>query len=135
MQIGGSDQWGNLTSGSDLIRKVVGNQAKVFGVTSPLITNSDGSKFGKSEGKNIWLDPDKTDSYTFYQYWINVSDNDVIDFMKRLSFKTVSEIMEFADITEKEPHLRYAQKALAEELTALVYGLDGVASEIGRAHV
>jgi len=128
MQIGGSDQWGNLTSGSDLIRKVVGNQAKVFGVTSPLITNSDGSKFGKSEGKNIWLDPDKTDSYTFYQYWINVSDNDVIDFMKRLSFKTVSEIMEFADITEKEPHLRYAQKALAEELTALVYGLDGVES-------
>lgn len=128
MQIGGSDQWGNLTSGSDLIRKVAGNQAKVFGVTSPLITNSDGSKFGKSEGKNIWLDPEKTDAYTFYQYWINVSDNDVIDFMKRLSFKTVSEIMEFADITEKEPHLRYAQKALAEELTALVYGLDGVAS-------
>lgn len=128
MQIGGSDQWGNLTSGSDLIRKVAGNQAKVFGVTSPLITNSDGSKFGKSEGKNIWLDPEKTDSYTFYQYWINVSDNDVIDFMKRLSFKTVSEIMEFADITEKEPHLRYAQKALAEELTALVYGLDGVES-------
>lgn len=128
MQIGGSDQWGNLTSGSELIRKVVGNQAKVFGVTSPLITNSDGSKFGKSEGKNIWLDPDKTDAYTFYQYWINVSDNDVIDFMKRLSFKTVDEIMEFADITEKEPHLRYAQKALAEELTALVYGLDGVES-------
>lgn len=128
MQIGGSDQWGNLTSGSELIRKVVGNQAKVFGVTSPLITNSDGSKFGKSEGKNIWLDPDKTDAYTFYQYWINVSDNDVIDFMKRLSFKTVDEIMEFADITEKEPHLRYAQKALAEELTELVYGLDGVES-------
>jgi tyrosyl-tRNA synthetase len=128
MQIGGSDQWGNLTSGSELIRKVVGNQAKVFGVTSPLITNSDGSKFGKSEGKNIWLDPQKTDSYSFYQYWINVSDNDIIDFMKRLSFITVDEILEFAKITEKDPHLRLAQKALAEELTELVYGLDGVVS-------
>jgi tyrosyl-tRNA synthetase len=128
MQIGGSDQWGNLTSGSELIRKVVGNQAKVFGVTSPLITNSDGSKFGKSEGRNIWLDPQKTDSYSFYQYWINVSDNDIIDFMKRLSFITVDEILEFAKITEKDPHLRLAQKALAEELTELVYGLDGVVS-------
>jgi tyrosyl-tRNA synthetase len=128
MQIGGSDQWGNLTSGSELIRKVVGNQAKVFGVTSPLITNSDGSKFGKSEGRNIWLDPQKTDSYSFYQYWINVSDNDIIDFMKRLSFITVDEILEFANITEKDPHLRLAQKALAEELTELVYGLDGVVS-------
>jgi tyrosyl-tRNA synthetase len=128
MQIGGSDQWGNLTSGSELIRKVEGNQAKVFGVTSPLITNSDGSKFGKSEGKNIWLDSQKTDSYSFYQYWINVSDNDIIDFMKRLSFITVDEILEFANITEKDPHLRLAQKALAEELTELVYGLDGVVS-------
>jgi tyrosyl-tRNA synthetase len=128
MQIGGSDQWGNLTSGSELIRKVVGNQAKVFGVTSPLITNSDGSKFGKSEGKNIWLDPQKTDSYSFYQYWINVSDSDIIDFMKRLSFKSVNEIMDFAQITASEPHLRLAQKALAEELTELVFGVEGVVS-------
>ena len=128
MQIGGSDQWGNLTSGSELIRKVVGNQAKVFGVTSPLITNSDGSKFGKSEGKNIWLDPQKTDSYSFYQYWINVSDSDIIDFMKRLSFKTVGEIMEFEQITARDPHLRLAQKALAEELTELVFGDEGVVS-------
>lgn len=128
MQIGGSDQWGNLTSGSELIRKVEGSEAKVFGVTSPLITNSDGSKFGKSEGKNIWLDPSKTDSYTFYQYWINVSDNDIIDFMKRLSFKTPSEIMSFSELTEKQPHLRLAQKALAEELTILVFGEEGLSS-------
>ncbi len=128
MQIGGSDQWGNLTSGSELIRKVEGSEAKVFGVTSPLITNSDGSKFGKSEGKNIWLDPSKTDSYTFYQYWINVSDNDIIDFMKRLSFKTPSEIMSFSEVTEKQPHLRLAQKALAEELTILVFGEEGLSS-------
>jgi tyrosyl-tRNA synthetase len=130
MQIGGSDQWGNLTSGSELIRKVVGNQAKVFGVTSPLITNSDGSKFGKSEGKNIWLDPQKTDSYQFYQYWINVSDNDIIDFMKRLSFKTVDEIMSLSLAMETQAHLRLPQKALAEELTELVFGKDGLSSAL-----
>ncbi|PKM64998.1 MAG: tyrosine--tRNA ligase [Firmicutes bacterium HGW-Firmicutes-19] len=130
MQIGGSDQWGNLTSGSELIRKVVGNQAKVFGVTSPLITNSDGSKFGKSEGKNIWLDRQKTDSYQFYQYWINVSDNDIIDFMKRLSFKTVDEIMSLSLAMETQAHLRLPQKALAEELTELVFGKDGLSSAL-----
>ena len=128
MQIGGSDQWGNLTSGSELIRKVVGSQAKVFGVTSPLITNSDGSKFGKSEGKNIWLDPLKTDSYQFYQYWVNVSDNDIIDFMKRLSFLSVEEIMQWEKATLENPHLRGAQKALAEELTELVFNQEGLIS-------
>jgi tyrosyl-tRNA synthetase len=128
MQIGGSDQWGNLTSGSELIRKVAGNQAKVFGVTSPLITNSDGSKFGKSEGRNIWLDPQKTDSYQFYQYWVNVSDNDIIDFMKRLSFLSVDEILIWEKVTLESPHLRGAQKALAEELTELVFGQEGLIS-------
>jgi tyrosyl-tRNA synthetase len=130
MQIGGSDQWGNLTSGSELIRKVIGNHAKVFGVTSPLITNSDGSKFGKSEGKNIWLDPQKTDAYQFYQYWINVSDNDIIDFMKRLSFKSVDEIMSFSSSMENQAHLRLPQKALAEELTDLVFGKEGLMSAL-----
>lgn len=128
MQIGGSDQWGNLTSGSELIRKVVGSQAKVFGVTSPLITNSDGSKFGKSEGKNIWLDPTKTDSYEFYQYWVNVSDSDIIDFLKRLSFLSVEEIMTWEKVTLESPHLRGAQKALAEELTELVFNPEGLIS-------
>jgi tyrosyl-tRNA synthetase len=130
MQIGGSDQWGNLTSGSELIRKVIGNHAKVFGVTSPLITNSDGSKFGKSEGKNIWLDPQKTDAYQFYQYWINVSDNDIIDFMKRLSFKSVDEIMSLSLSMENQAHLRLPQKALAEELTDLVFGKEGLMSAL-----
>jgi tyrosyl-tRNA synthetase len=130
MQIGGSDQWGNLTSGSELIRKVIGNHAKVFGVTSPLITNSDGSKFGKSEGKNIWLDPQKTDAYQFYQYWINVSDNDIIDFMKRLSFKSVDEIMSFSSSMKNQAHLRLPQKALAEELTELVFGKEGLMSAL-----
>jgi len=125
MQIGGSDQWGNLTSGTELIRKKMGDQSKVFGVTSPLITNSDGSKFGKSEGANIWLDPKRTDAYHFYQYWLNVADADIIDFMKRLSFCTVEEIERFALSVASEPHLRKAQKALAEELTKLVHGDEG----------
>lgn len=86
VQFGGSDQWGNLVSGSDLIRKIEGEKAKVFGITSPLITKSDGSKFGKSEGANVWLDPTKTSAYEFYQFWINVADDDVINFLKKLTF-------------------------------------------------
>ncbi len=127
LQIGGSDQWGNLTSGTELIRKTVEN-AKVFGVTSPLITNSDGSKFGKSEGKNIWLSAEKTSAYAFYQYWLNVSDSDVIDFMKRLSMKSPEEILSFEAGFKNEGHLRAAQKALAIELTSLVHGEEALAS-------
>ena len=127
LQIGGSDQWGNLTSGTELIRKTVEN-AKVFGVTSPLITNSDGSKFGKSEGKNIWLSAEKTSAYAFYQYWLNVSDSDVIDFMKRLSMKNPEEILSFEAGVKNEGHLRAAQKALAIELTSLVHGEEALAS-------
>lgn len=128
MQIGGSDQWGNLLSGSELIRKVLGDKVKVFGVTSPLITKSDGSKFGKSEGKNIWLDAEKTDSYTFYQFWINVSDADIIDYIKRLSFMSVEEIEKLIVKTAQAPHLRQAQKTLAAELTELVFGKEALES-------
>lgn len=128
VQIGGSDQWGNLLSGVDLIRKV--KAKSVFGVTSPLITKSDGSKFGKSEGKNVWLDPEKTDSYTFYQFWINVADEDVIDFTKRLSMKPVDEIKEIERIHFEAPEKRYAQKELAKELTLLVYKEEGLNSAI-----
>lgn len=128
VQIGGSDQWGNLLSGVDLIRKV--KAKSVFGVTSPLITKSDGSKFGKSEGKNVWLDPEKTDSYTFYQFWINVADEDVIDFTKRLSMKPVDQIKEIERIHFEAPEKRYAQKELAKELTLLVYKEEGLNSAI-----
>jgi len=127
LQIGGSDQWGNLTSGTELIRKSVEN-SKVFGVTSPLITNSDGSKFGKSEGKNIWLDETKTSPYHFYQYWMNVADTDVIDFMKRLSMKNPDQIQAYEAGVQTEGHLRLAQKALAEELTLLVHSAHGLES-------
>jgi tyrosyl-tRNA synthetase len=122
VQFGGSDQWGNIVSGSDLIKKVKGEGAKVYGITSPLITKSDGSKFGKSEGGNIWLDKTKTSPYSFYQFWLNVADEDVIPFLKKLTFKSVEEIAELERSVKEEPHLRKAQKALAAELTELVHG-------------
>lgn len=126
LQIGGSDQWGNLTSGMELIRKIKGDQAKVYGITSSLITKSDGTKFGKSEGKNVWLDPARTSAYEFYQFWINVADADIIDYLKRLSFKSREEIEELEQSLRNEPHLRLAQKALADELTVLVHGEEGL---------
>lgn len=126
MQVGGSDQWGNLTSGIELIRKVKGSDAKVYGLTQPLITKADGSKFGKSEGKNIWLDATKTHPYVFYQYFINVSDEDVINFIKRLSFKPIDEIVEIESQHQAAPHLRIAQKLLASELTEIVFGKEAL---------
>lgn len=134
LQIGGSDQWGNLTSGTELIRKTI-NDAKVYGVTSPLITNSDGSKFGKSEGRNIWLAAHRTSPYAFYQYWLNVADADVIDFMKRLSLKSPEAILAYEAGLKEAPHLRSAQKALAEELTILVHGQAGYESALRTTEV
>lgn len=127
VQIGGSDQWGNLTSGMELIRKIIGDDAKVWGITSPLITKSDGSKFGKSEGKNIWLDPARTNAYEFYQFWLNTPDSDIIDYLKRLSLRTPEEIMSLEASLNEAPEKREAQKALAEELTEMVHGKDGLA--------
>ncbi|MGL5977589.1 MAG: tyrosine--tRNA ligase [Erysipelotrichaceae bacterium] len=121
LQIGGSDQWGNLTSGSELIRKIVGPEAKVFGATSPLITKSDGTKFGKSEGGNVWLDATLTSPYEFYQFWINTADVDVINFLKRLTFLSKEEIDALEVSMQEQPHLREAQKALAKETTILVH--------------
>ena len=130
MQIGGSDQWGNLTSGTELIRKVKGDQAKVFGVTSPLINKSDGTKFGKTESGTVWLDANKTGPYEFYQFWLNVSDDDIIDFTKRLSFKSKEEIEALELSLKEQAHLREAQKALATEVTELVHGKEGLESAI-----
>lgn len=126
LQIGGSDQWGNLVSGTDLIRKVLGDKVKVYGATSPLITKSDGSKFGKSEGGNIWLDPLKTSPYEFYQFIINISDDDIINMLKKLSFKSKEEIELLEKSLKENPHLREAQKSLAGELTLLVHGEEGL---------
>ena len=110
----------------ELIRKMEGDNAKVFGITSPLITKSDGSKFGKSEGKNIWLDPTRTNAYEFYQFWLNTPDADIVDYLKRLSFHTPEEIMGYEESLKSAPEKREGQKALAAELTELVHGKDGL---------
>jgi tyrosyl-tRNA synthetase len=119
MQIGGSDQWGNLTSGSDLIHKVTGESVHLL--STPLITNSDGKKFGKSEGNAVWLDDSMTSPYAFYQFWLNVEDADVIDRLKVFTFLTKQEIDELAQKVQSEPHLREAQRTLALEVTSIVH--------------
>lgn len=119
LQTGGSDQWGNLTSGTDLIHKVEGKSAHIL--ATPLITNSDGKKFGKSEGNAIWLDAEFTSPYAFYQFWLNVDDADVVDRLKVFTFLSKAEIEELAKQTAETPHLRAAQKRLAFEVTALVH--------------
>jgi tyrosyl-tRNA synthetase len=126
IEIGGSDQWGNLTSGMELIRKVEGDDAKAWGITSPLITKSDGTKFGKSEGKNIWLDPERTNAYEFYQFWLNIPDDDIIDYLKRLSLHTPDEINTLEESMKAAPEKREAQKVLADELTEMVHGREGL---------
>lgn len=120
LQSGGSDQWGNLTSGTDLIRRVEGAHAHAIG--TPLITNSDGTKFGKSEGNAIWLDPEMCSPYTFYQFWINTDDADVIDRLKVFTFLSRAEIEEYERQVAEEPFKRAAQKRLALEVTSLVHG-------------
>ena len=123
LQIGGSDQWGNITSGLDLIRKKEGNDAKVFGLTIPLMLRADGTKFGKTaDGNSIWLDPKKTTPYEFYQFWANTDDRDVIKYLKYFTFLSQEEINVLAEKVESEPHKREAQITLAEQVTRFVHG-------------
>lgn len=121
IQVGGSDQWGNITSGIDLMRRMYG-QTEAFGLTIPLVTKSDGKKFGKSESGAVWLDPEKTSPYEFYQFWINQSDEDVIKFLKYFTFLDKEEIDRLEQSKEEAPHLREAQKALAENVTKFIHG-------------
>lgn len=122
LQIGGSDQWGNITSGLDLIRKKEGNEAKAFGLTIPLMLKADGTKFGKTAGGAVWLDPQKTTPYEFYQFWANTDDRDVVKYLKYFTFLSKEEIEGLAAKVDTEPHKREAQKALAEEMTRFVHG-------------
>ncbi|MCM3511275.1 tyrosine--tRNA ligase [Rothia sp. P100] len=122
LQCGGSDQWGNLTSGTELVRKVEGKSVHAMG--TPLITNSDGTKFGKSEGNAIWLDPEMCSPYAFYQFWLNTADADVADRLKVFTFKTREEIAQLQKSVEEEPFKRLAQKTLAYDVTSLVHGVD-----------
>ena len=120
MQIGGSDQWGNLTSGLDLIHKV--DQVEVHALATPLVTKADGTKFGKTEGGALWLDPEMTSPYAFYQFWLNTDDRDVVRFLKYFSLRSRDEIEELTKLVDERPAAREAQRALAQELTALVHG-------------
>ncbi|WP_018884584.1 tyrosine--tRNA ligase [Paenibacillus massiliensis] len=122
LQIGGSDQWGNITSGLDFIRKKEGAEAKAFGLTIPLMLKADGTKFGKTAGGAVWLDPKKTTPYEFYQFWANSDDRDVVKYLKYFTFLEKEQIDELAQKVETEPHKREAQKMLAEEMTRFVHG-------------
>ena len=133
LQMGGSDQWGNLTSGTDLIRKVEGKSVHIL--ATPLITNSDGQKFGKSEGNAVWLDSEFTSPYAFYQFWLNVDDADVIDRLKVFTFLTKAEIEDLAKQTTEAPHLRAAQKRLALEVTSLVHSAEAAQAAIDASAV
>jgi len=126
LQIGGSDQWGNITTGLELIRKMVGEGSKAYGLTIPLVTKADGTKFGKTEGGAVWLDPEKTTPYEFYQFWINTADADVVKYLKYFTFLSKEEIDGLEKSVEEEPHLRKAQKALAEEITRLIHGQEAL---------
>ncbi len=119
LQMGGSDQWGNIVTGTELIRRKAGGEA--FALTAPLITKSDGTKFGKSEGNNVWLDRNKTSPYQFYQFWLNVSDDDAKKFIKIFTLKSQSEIESLTVEHESAPHLRLLQKELAHEFTTRVH--------------
>ena len=121
MQLGGSDQWGNITTGLEIMRKLRGD-VEAYGFTIPLMLKSDGTKFGKSTGGAVWLDPEKTTPYEFYQFWFNTADNDTISAIKKFTFLEKEEIEKLEESLAKEPHLRLAQKALAEELVKIVHG-------------
>lgn len=126
LQIGGSDQWGNITTGLELIRKMVGEGAKAYGLTIPLVTKADGTKFGKTESGAVWLDAEKTTPYEFYQFWINAADADVIKYLKYFTFLSREEIELLEQSVQEEPHLRKAQRALAEEMTRLIHGQEAL---------
>lgn len=126
LQIGGADQWGNITSGLDFIRRTEGHEAEVYGLTIPLMLKSDGTKFGKTAGGAVWLDPQQTTPYEFYQFWLNQQDADVIKFLKYFTFLSKEEIDSLEKEVETQPHLRVAQKRLAEEVTRFVHGQDAL---------
>ncbi|MEJ8738263.1 tyrosine--tRNA ligase [Erysipelotrichaceae bacterium HCN-30851] len=122
LQIGGQDQWGNITSGLELIRKKHGADVECYGLTMPLITKADGTKFGKSETGTVWLDKNKTSAYELYQFLVNSEDEKVIDYLKKLTFLTKEEIDALEEKVKTEPHLREAQKALAKEVVTFLHG-------------
>jgi len=122
LQMGGSDQWGNIVTGTELIRRKANGEA--FALTTKLITKADGTKFGKTEGGNVWLDAEKTSPYQFYQYWLNVSDEDGVNFIRIFTLKTKEEIDAIIADHATAPHMRKLQQALAEDITVMVHSRD-----------
>jgi len=133
VQLGGSDQWGNIVTGTELIRRKGGGEA--YAVTTPLIKKADGTKFGKTEGGNVWLDAEKTSPYQFYQYWLNASDEDAQNYIKIFTLLTQSEIEAIIAQHLEAPHLRVLQKALAEDITTRVHGLDALEIAIKASNI
>ena len=128
LQMGGSDQWGNITTGTELIRRIGGG--KGFALTCPLITKADGTKFGKTEGGNVWLDAERTSPYKFYQYWLNTSDEDAEKYIKIFTFLTQQEIEELVAAHKEAPHERALQRKLAEEVTTMVHSKEDLDNAI-----
>jgi tyrosyl-tRNA synthetase len=133
LQMGGSDQWGNITTGTELIRRKSGNN--VFALTCPLITKADGGKFGKTESGNIWLDPTKTSAYAFYQFWLNCSDEDSKRYIRIFTLLSRSEIEDLERQQDAEPHLRLLQKALAKELTVRVHSVQDYEAAVNASEI
>lgn len=133
LQMGGSDQWGNITTGTELVRRIAGGKA--YALTCPLITKADGTKFGKSEGGNIWLDSARTSPYKFYQYWLNTSDVDAEKYIKIFTFLSKEEIEVLTDQHRVAPHLRLLQKRLAEEITVMVHSSDDLENAIKASNI
>lgn len=133
LQMGGSDQWGNITTGTELIRRIGGG--KGYAITCPLITKSDGSKFGKSQDGNVWLDADRTSPYKFYQYWLNSSDDDAENYIKIFTFLSQEDISKLIEEHKNAPHLRVLQKRLAEEVTMIVHGQEDLENAIKASNI
>jgi tyrosyl-tRNA synthetase len=133
LQMGGSDQWGNIVTGTELIRRKLGGDA--FALTCPLITKADGGKFGKSESGNVWLDPQKTSPYKFYQFWLNTSDADAAEYIKKFTLLSKEEIETFQKQHNEAPHLRILQKALAEDITVRVHSAEDLNSAMEASEI
>ena len=133
LQMGGSDQWGNITTGTELVRRIAGGKA--YALTCPLITKADGTKFGKSEGGNIWLDSARTSPYKFYQYWLNTSDVDAEKYIKIFTFLSKEEIEILTEKHREAPHLRLLQKRLAEEITVMVHSAEDLKNAIKASNI
>ncbi|WP_091494923.1 tyrosine--tRNA ligase [Flavobacterium phragmitis] len=135
LQMGGSDQWGNITTGTELVRRMGGENAKAYALTTPLITKADGSKFGKSEGGNVWLDADKTSVYKFYQFWVNTTDADAEKYIKIFTFLDRDTIDALIEEHKTAPHLRVLQKKLAEEITVFVHNREELEKAIQASNI